>query len=567
MFDIFKECKDYYSDSMKDFILGKNIFSEIEIYSSDFELNVPSNDIVIDEASLLEILKEKYLEIENPPKEIKKNVLFRINLKNINFNDGSNIIFTSSKKVDLPSVFKSKKIFIYFDTDFASRKFNFIWDINNGKHTENVFYRFYILRWVEDFDFKSNYFDCADTGFYESLEIYFRWHKKYGSDEYKKSFADFITAISKNSLDTYFEFHFYLEDEDEDILKNICDSGIYDLYLSLLTKTKKLKMFDYYSLNEEITNKSEKLFQNGIDCSDKEFEVKNTKQMVFKTKNILYELGFSTLKIKSLKFKNIDDFDLYIDSGLECEELIIENIKNFNFDFNYDDSDISIEDWSYFPKKIIIKNSKMDEIHLDEEFVNNLYLLLMEFYNEGKKLEIFDEVIFENITVKNFYINAGILPFINDDNFEIANENFYGLYIPFEMIFKNVKAENLNITFYIGNKKTISFDRVLKDDWFRFLFKVDYRKKDSDLKKHFKNKDAFLEYLLTNTKDSFLFLELIKLANNLVKSENVNFGIKKSNGNIIFLSEKQNKFLELVSKNPKNFLNFKKIERFLMQDG
>ena len=564
MFDIFKECKDYYSDSMKDFILGKNIFSEIEIYSSDFELNVPSNDIVIDEASLLEILKEKYLEIENPPKEIKKNVLFRINLKNINFNDGTNIIFTSSKKVDLPNIFKSKNILIYFDTDFASRNFNFVWDIDKGKHTENVFYKFYILKLIEDFDFKSNYFDCADTGFYESLEIYFRWHKKYGSDEYKKSFADFITAISKNSPDSYFKFYFYIEDED--ILKNICDSGIYDLYLSLLAKTNKL-MFDYYPLNEEITNKFEKVFQNGIDCSDKEFEVKNTKQMNFKTKNIFYELGYSKLKIKSLKFKNIDDFNLSIDSGLECEELVIENIKKFNFDFNYDDSDISIEDWSYFPRKIMIKNSKMNELYLDEEFINNLYLLLMEFYNEGKKLEIFDEVIFENITVKNFYINAGILPFINDDNFEIANENFYGLYIPFEMIFKNVKAENLNITFYIGNKKTISFDRVLKDDWFRFLFKVDYRKKDSDLKKHFKNKDAFLEYLLTNTKDSFLFLELKKLANNLIKSENVNFGIKKSNENIIFLSEKQNKFLELVSKNPKNFLNFKKIERFLMQDG
>jgi len=563
MFDIFKECKDYYSDSMKDFILGKNIFSEIEIYSSDFELNVSSNNVVIDESSLLEILKEKYLEIENPPKEIKKNVLFRINLKNINFNDGTNIIFTSSKKVDLPNIFKSKNILIYFDTDFASRNFNFVWDIDKGKHTENVFYKFYILKLIEDFDFKSDYFDCIDTNFYKTLEIYFKWHKKYGTDKYKKLFANFITAISKNSPDSYFKFYFYIEDED--ILKNICDSGIYDLYLSLLAKTNKL-MFDYYPLNEEITNKFKKLYKDEIDCSGKEFEVKNIKQMNFKTKNIFPKDIFPKMKLKSLKFKNINEFNLYIDTGLECESLIIENIKNkFTFNSNVDVSG-AIEYGCYFPKDIIIKNSKINELYLDEDFMNNFYLFLMGLYDEGKKIEIFDNVIFENITVKNFYINAGILPFINNSNFEIAIENFYGFHLPFEMIFKNVKAENLNIIFSLGSK-TVFFDRVLKDDGFKFLFNIIFGKKDSRLKKYFKNKDVFLEYLLTNTKDSFLFSELIKLANNLIKSENVNFGLKKANKKIVFLSKKQNKFLELVSKNPKNFLNFKKIEKFLMQDG
>ena len=555
MFDIFKEYKDDCFYGIEEVFNG---LSEIIKIAPE---NISSNDIVIDESSFLGLLKEKYLEEQELFKNTKKDLKVIIDFSNVKINDNANIIFTSSKKVDLPLKSIVDKIDIQFNADFGYDGFNFVWDVKQSKHAENVFYEISLLRWINKFEFKSDYFDCIKTSFTHIFDVYFKWNKEYKSDKFRNTFIKFVEGINKNSPNSFFDFYFHIEDED--VLKNICDSGLYEFYLKIVSKVKYFR-FTYSSKNNEEEKKFKNLYKDGVKCLDKEIEVVNEKQVKFETDSIFY-LEKSDFEVKSLKFKNVDDFTLTFAPGLKCENLIIENVKKFDFKFNVNANKV-IKDESErkFPKNVIIRNSKINELYLDEKFIDNLYLLStnIHYYSDEKDIKM-SKIIFENITVKDLYIHSGILPFINN-NLERNKDKIQMIFedIPIDIIFKNVKAENLNIIFSLGDNSIIL--TPIQDFYeLAMITKKDYR-----FKKYLKNKNAFFEYLLTGTKDSFLFSKLIELANNSIKSKNVKFGMKKSKrsdiNNIVFLSKKQNRFLEKVSNHLKEFLKFKEMKDFLV---
>ena len=553
--DLFKTIRQEIVNQAKEKITNTkgNIYKTgLKIELKNF--GISNNNIVIDEASLLEILEKE----KNVFKEFHNYLSIIIDFKGINLTD-TDLIIKSSKKLNLSTEIKKKKLnlTLKFDNYNYNHKIkNFVLDIKKENHNEQINFEFENTLLIENIEFKSKFFDCfkifGKTFF--NFDFVFDWKKQYAKnfEDFKSNFLSFISSLKKDFTGSKIIFKIDYSCED---FKTFCETKLFEFYFYLKNQLKDIP----HKISIKANCKDSQKLIGYTDCSKETVEFEDLSNIDFKPFETDEFEDFKVLSFNEIVVKNSNDIDLNLKRGINCKRLIFENISG-EFFFRLFENGVLPDNYVWdTPKEVVIRNSNLSKLYLDTNFFKALFKIFIK-----REKTYFEKITFENLKINKLIISDGLIPFLNDNSKKIKSKFLFSDYdgSVVDIEFKNVSANKVVIVSDFSLYGIVilpTYGENEKQKTFRLF-------QNSIINLKLKNRDEyFFKYLLSNINADFLVSFLYNLAKDVVKFKNITFGILKGEKNIVELNKKQVKILNRILKDEsfaKGIIGFKNMKQF-----